>query len=98
MARSIFGWSLPPGCSGTPFDEDHEYHALHCNKCNAFISLKPYSVKGVEQKCNCCGDPEEMFDLCPKVGKHEPHEIVLDTYCEETRVCKRCGHENKTCN
>ena len=21
---SIFGWSYPPGCSGTPFDEDFE--------------------------------------------------------------------------
>lgn len=28
---SKFGWSYPPGCSGTPFDEDHP-----CECCGLF--------------------------------------------------------------
>jgi len=28
---SLFGWSYPPGCSGTPYDEDHP-----CDVCGEF--------------------------------------------------------------
>ncbi len=31
MPHSVFGWSYPPGCSGTPYDEDYP-----CDICGNF--------------------------------------------------------------
>lgn len=55
----IFGWSYPPGCSGTPYDEDYP-----CEVCGEF-----------EDKCICpeclvcggIGDPKcyEQHGLFP---------------------------------
>lgn len=43
---SIFGWPYPPGCNGTPFDENHT-----CEVCGGFPD-----VDCICKECNVCGD------------------------------------------
>lgn len=54
---SIFGWSLPPGCSSTPFDAE-----CICQVCGMDVDSCPCPAC---LKCQACGDPK-----CYLPGKH----------------------------
>ena len=49
MSRSMFGWSYPPGCSGTPFDEDYP-----CQICGKAVDDCDCPTCPV---CDVAGDP-----------------------------------------
>jgi hypothetical protein len=54
---SVFGWSYPPGCNGTPFDDDSpcmvcgkfedECICPECPKCGSVGDLKCYEEHGL---------------------------------------------------
>lgn len=44
--RSIFGWSYPPGCSGTPYDEDDG----PCEVCGLEV------CECICPECDVCGE------------------------------------------
>lgn len=54
---SIFGWSYPPGCSGTPFDEEYP-----CAVCGGW-DINPSQAKPHTPACICPECPE-----CSSVG------------------------------
>ena len=63
---SIFGYSYPPGCNGTPYDDDYQ-----CEVCGGFDTI---NGKGNNQ-CVCQECP-----VCGEVGNpdcYEEHGIEL---------------------
>jgi len=92
---SIFGWSYPPGCHGTPYDEDYpcevcskyesECKCIECPKCGEVGRLDCYGTHIPEPKE---GWPiRNLKDLCSEVGAYHneiesvSHRIYKDTAC-----------------
>lgn len=67
---SIFGWSYPPGCNGTPFDDDDET----CEVCGARDLDK--CVCPTCRECGQQGDPACYYELANSKGiyrRNPPH-------------------------
>lgn len=59
MARSMFGWDLPPGCTQYHIDEARGANGIECARCGA--------RSGEEQNiCPTCG--AELFWECAACG------------------------------
>jgi hypothetical protein len=69
--RSIFGWSLPPGCSTLPGDIV-ERPQPRCFDCNAFLPFKPEKVEPWEQGYDCDGKVK-----CAKIEYDETEIRIL---------------------
>jgi len=67
----IFGWSYPPGCSGTPYDEDYP-----CEVCGGFDTVRG---EGPNQ-CVCPECPE-----CGDVGNPDCYTAHGMTMTEEQK-------------
>lgn len=56
--RSVFGWSLPPGCGRLPGEEPdpHDLQMAHrCSKCGGFLRMKPDQSVPWEDGFDCDG-------------------------------------------
>jgi len=93
--RSIFGWSLPPGCGRLP-GEEPEPAQPRCN-CGALLPYKPDRTEHVEVKAQCDGQIGEYDPLgltpCYRTDTHEPHQFVTDCLTIAIWDCKRCKKE-----
>lgn len=80
MSRnSIFGWDLPPSCTGYDLDEatgcgfDPTVDMPRCPKCKAFVRL----------------EPDEAEPL-PEPAQEDVSQFMATTRLR--RRCRRCGH------
>jgi hypothetical protein len=55
MSRSIFGWSLPPGCTLRDIEGSPEIPQLRCNQCNGFLPTKVERVEHGQNSQHCDG-------------------------------------------
>jgi len=102
---SIFGWSLPAGCTTLPGEEEESKFFLKCSKCGCFLKHKYESSEQKTIVLHCIGlnkDDEYMRyeGECGQNTLHEPHDYIYDFYTEYTHVCnnKKCSHVNKISN
>lgn len=103
MSRSIFGWSLPPGCRNLP-GEEPEYVQPHCTQCGGFLKDKPDSTSYRSYVMTDCGDRLPLNQDNIKSwrvieapwGDDPWYEWSFET-SEIIRhhICKRCGHDNQ---
>lgn len=79
---SAFGWSYPPGCNGTPFDDYDETCAV-CRKVNCVCPRC--------RQCGIAGDPDCYHELvtAPAEGhRHmsaEQHRARAETEAQEKK-------------
>lgn len=80
---SIFGWSYPPGCNGTPYDEDYP-----CEVCGGYDTI---GGKGKNQcvcpECKVCGEVGNPDCYLPVDSKNEFHHGQVMTE-EQERMAK----------
>lgn len=55
MSRSIFGWSLPPGCSLRDIEGPPEQSQPQCNLCHSFLPFKAERIEHGEHTKPCDG-------------------------------------------
>lgn len=88
-----FGWSYPPGCSGTPFDGDFPCEICggwpdkdcicpECPECGAIGDPYCYQEHGLlrseEQKTQLCKKEKEWDDQARAQAEYENHQNLLD--------------------
>jgi len=90
MARSIFGWSYPPGCSGLPWDEEGPCEVCgnvvdncicpECPECGSYGDPNCYPSHGLhrsfEQKWNwaCVNQQWEIEAFAEREGERAMYE------------------------
>ena len=54
---SIFGWSYPPGCNGTPYDDP-----VWCEVCGGNLDAKDGSgIECICPECPYCGEVGDLY-------------------------------------
>jgi hypothetical protein len=83
-----FGWSYPPGCTGTPYDdvpgEPWEYQP-RCTTCRAFLPTTPDRVEKREHRYM------ETTEYNEFTGDYKEQEVVESYPVKIWDKCKRCG-------
>jgi hypothetical protein len=98
---SVFGWSLPPGCTTLPGENEPDERVLYrCSACGGFLREKPDRTEDKEGWAHCLGwtGTEEWPQQCAACDSdkiHGPHKFLIAQWKEFFRICGRCGHENK---
>lgn len=98
--RSIFGWSLPPGCKHLPGEDEPDGPVvLNCSCCGSFLPHKADRTEPWKDKVHCNGKVLESecgpISACGNYQDHPPHDVVAACGYTEYRRCSRCGTENQ---
>ena len=72
----IFGWSLPPGCTGTPYDDEPQ-----CPTCGGYPDGEPLCSCPECEACGCVGDPN-CYEEC---GMPLP-ENTIEGFCNHIGI------------
>jgi hypothetical protein len=100
MSRSVFGWSLPPGCGRLPGEEPEPVQP-RCSHCNGFLPWKPDRTENWESWTKVPVEYARKHDGM-KYGECKCHRLTDDpNVVEEIEwagttliwTCKRCGKE-----
>ena len=80
---SAFGWSYPPGCSGTPYDDDDE----SCSVCGA--QNPDYCVCRICPECGTAGDSDCYRELANRFARHHPPCLTLTATQYRSRAAEQ---------
>lgn len=96
---SIFGWSLPPGCSSLPGEEDETPDHIACAKCAARLPLQATRSERWEEWSAYAPSDSAIAPGCVRFDTAtQRHEYLADSGSTEFWDCPHCGHASTVLN
>lgn len=102
MSHSKFGWSLPPGCTTLPGENEPDGPPLYrCTHCGAFLPQKADRTEQWEAAEECdggaiCPEIGLLLSMCGSSTPHAPHRFVMDCGTLLVWDCRKCKKETKS--